>query len=64
LALTLILLIRIPVTNNSVNPARSTGQALFAGGDWALVQLPVFWIAPIVGGILGAVIYRLLEKKD
>ncbi|MFO0033159.1 MAG: aquaporin Z [Cyanobacteriota bacterium] len=63
LALTLIHLISIPVTNTSVNPARSTGQALFAG-DWAIAQLPVFWIAPIAGAILGAVLYRVLDKKD
>ena len=63
LALTLIHLISIPVTNTSVNPARSTGQALFAG-DWAIAQLPVFWIAPIAGAILGAVLYRDLDKKD
>ena len=49
LALTLIHLISIPVTNTSVNPARSTGPALFVGGDWALKQLWLFWLAPIVG---------------
>ena len=59
LCLTLIHLISIPVTNTSVNPARSTGVALFAGG-WAIQQLWLFWIAPIVGGILGALIYRLI----
>ena len=53
LCLTLIHLIRIPVTNTSVNPARSTGPALFAGG-WALEQLWLFWVAPIVGALLGA----------
>ncbi|NLD76609.1 MAG: aquaporin Z [Acidimicrobiales bacterium] len=65
LALTLIHLISIPVTNTSVNPARSTGPALFAGGDY-LVQLWLFWLAPIVGGALGAVIYRALlgEAED
>ncbi|MFM7631078.1 MAG: aquaporin Z [Alphaproteobacteria bacterium] len=63
LALTLIHLISIPVTNTSVNPARSTGQALFVG-DWALVQLPVFWVAPLAGALLGAVLYRCLENKD
>jgi aquaporin Z len=57
LALTLIHLISIPVTNTSVNPARSTSQALFAGGDY-IVQLWLFWLAPIAGGVLGAVIYR------
>lgn len=64
LALTLIHLIGIPVTNTSVNPARSTGPALFVGG-WALSQLWMFWVAPIVGGILGGVTYKLLfTKKD
>ena len=57
LALTLIHLISIPVTNTSVNPARSTGAALFVGG-WALGQLWLFWVAPIVGALLGAVTYR------
>jgi aquaporin Z len=57
LGLTLIHLISIPVTNTSVNPARSTGVALFAG-DWALAQLWLFWLAPIVGGVLGAVAYK------
>ena len=57
LALTLIHLISIPVTNTSVNPARSTGVALFVGG-WAVSQLWLFWIAPIVGGILGGLVYR------
>ena len=59
LCLTLIHLISIPVTNTSVNPARSTGVALFAGG-WAVQQLWLFWIAPIIGGILGGVVYRWL----
>jgi len=58
LCLTLIHLVSIPVTNTSVNPARSTGVALFAGG-WALSQLWLFWVAPIAGGLLGAAIYRL-----
>lgn len=63
LALTLIHLISIPVTNTSVNPARSTAVALFQG-DWALQQLWLFWIMPIIGGILGGIIYRtLLEKR-
>jgi aquaporin Z len=56
LGLTLIHLISIPVTNTSVNPARSTGQALFVGG-WALQQLWLFWVAPIVGGALAGVVY-------
>jgi aquaporin Z len=59
LALTLIHLISIPVTNTSVNPARSTGPAIVAGG-WPLNQLWLFWIAPLIGGILGGVIYRVL----
>jgi aquaporin Z len=57
LCLTLIHLISIPVTNTSVNPARSTGPALFAGG-WALAQLWLFWVAPLIGGAVGGVIYR------
>ncbi|HKX43714.1 MAG TPA: aquaporin Z [Burkholderiaceae bacterium] len=57
LALTLIHLISIPVTNTSVNPARSTGVAVFVGG-WAVEQLWMFWVAPIVGGALGALLYR------
>lgn len=57
LTLTLIHLISIPVTNTSVNPARSTSQAIFAGGDY-LPQLWLFWLAPIVGGVLGALVYR------
>lgn len=59
LGLTLIHLVSIPVTNTSVNPARSTGVALFAG-DWALAELWLFWVAPIAGGILGALVYRLI----
>ena len=59
LALTLIHLISIPVTNTSVNPARSTGVAIFAGG-WALSQLWLFWVAPIIGAVLGAMIYRFV----
>jgi aquaporin Z len=59
LGLTLIHLISIPVTNTSVNPARSTGVAVFVG-DWALAQLWLFWLAPIVGGVLGAAIYRVV----
>ena len=61
LSLTLIHLFLIPVTNASVNPARSTGVA-FVGG-WAIEQLWLFWVAPIVGGILGAVLYRLVAKE-
>jgi len=57
LCLTLIHLISIPVTNTSVNPARSTGPALFAGG-WAIGQLWLFWVAPLVGGALGGLVYR------
>ncbi|MCB5190204.1 aquaporin Z [Methylobacillus arboreus] len=57
LTLTLIHLISIPVTNTSVNPARSTGVAVYAGG-WAVDQLWLFWVAPIVGGIIGALLYR------
>jgi len=60
LGLTLIHLISIPVTNTSVNPARSTGVALYVG-DWALAQLWLFWLAPIVGAVLGAVVYRFIE---
>jgi aquaporin Z len=63
LALTLIHLISIPVTNTSVNPARSTGVALFAGG-WAVEQLWVFWVAPIAGALLGAGLYRLIGDDD
>ena len=59
LALTLIHLISIPVTNTSVNPARSTGQALFVGG-WAMDQLWLFWLAPIVGAVLAGIFYRFL----
>jgi aquaporin Z len=59
LTLTLIHLISIPVTNTSVNPARSTGPALLVGG-WALAQLWLFWLAPILGGIFGGVAYRWL----
>jgi aquaporin Z len=62
LGLTLIHLISIPVTNTSVNPARSTGVAVFVGG-WAVAQLWLFWIAPIVGGILGAVVYRVIGDE-
>lgn len=63
LGLTLIHLISIPVTNTSVNPARSTGVAIFAGG-WAISQLWLFWIAPIVGAVLGAFAYRFIGSDD
>jgi aquaporin Z len=64
LSLTLIHLIGIPVTNTSVNPARSTGVALFQG-SWAVDQLWLFWLAPIAGGVIGALIYRaLLAQED
>jgi aquaporin Z len=63
LALTLIHLVSIPVTNTSVNPARSTGPALFVGG-WALSQLWLFWVAPILGACLAGVGYRWLSAED
>jgi aquaporin Z len=63
LGLTLIHLISIPVTNTSVNPARSTGVALYVGG-WAISQLWLFWIAPIVGAVLGGGVYRFLGSTD
>ena len=63
LGLTLIHLISIPVTNTSVNPARSTGPALFVGG-WALQQLWLFWVAPLIGGALGGLTYRWLSPDD
>jgi aquaporin Z len=62
LGLTLIHLVSIPVTNTSVNPARSTGPALFAGG-WALGQLWLFWVAPLLGGALGGYLYRWLSEE-
>jgi aquaporin Z len=62
LGLTLIHLISIPVTNTSVNPARSTGVALFVG-DWAIAQLWLFWVAPIIGALLGALVYRFIGEK-
>ena len=62
LCLTLIHLISIPVTNTSVNPARSTGVAVFAGG-WAISQLWLFWVAPIIGGMLGAAIHRVIGRE-
>ncbi len=63
LGLTLIHLISIPVTNTSVNPARSTGVALFAGG-WAIKELWLFWVAPIVGAALAGIAYRFIGDKD
>ena len=63
LCLTLIHLISIPVTNTSVNPARSTGVAVFVGG-WATAQLWLFWVAPIIGGVLGASIYKFIGKPE
>ncbi len=62
LCLTLIHLISIPVTNTSVNPARSTGVAVFVGG-WATSQLWLFWVAPIIGALLGAVVYRFIGSE-
>ena len=63
LALTLIHLISIPVTNTSVNPARSTGVALYVG-DWATAQLWLFWVAPIIGAVLGAVVYKFISAEE
>lgn len=63
LALTLIHLVSIPVTNTSVNPARSTGPALLAGG-WALQQLWLFWVAPLAGATVGSLIYRFAGDRD
>jgi len=63
LALTLIHLIGIPVTNLSVNPARSTGPAIFVGG-WAMTQLWLFWLAPCAGAVIGAVLYNLIGGED
>jgi len=62
LALTLIHMISIPVTNTSVNPARSTGVAVFVG-DWAIAELWLFWLAPIVGAVIGAVAYRFIADE-
>jgi aquaporin Z len=62
LGLTLIHLVSIPITNTSVNPARSTGPALFVGG-WALTQLWLFWLAPLIGGALGGILYRWISKE-
>jgi len=63
LGLTLIHLISIPVTNTSVNPARSTGPALMVGG-WAIAQLWMFWVAPLLGAVVGGTIYRWLGKEE
>jgi len=63
LGLTLIHLISIPVTNTSVNPARSTGVAVFVG-DWAVSQLWLFWLAPIAGAVIGAVLYRVVKGNE
>jgi aquaporin Z len=63
LCLTLIHLISIPVTNTSVNPARSTGVAVYVG-DWALAQLWLFWLAPVAGAVLGAAIYRFIGSGE
>ena len=63
LALTLIHLISIPITNTSVNPARSTSQAIFVGSE-PLTQLWLFWVAPIAGAIVGGLIYKILLQKE
>ena len=63
LGLTLIHLISIPVTNTSVNPARSTSQAIFVG-DWAMDQLWLFWVAPIVGAILAGIVYKYISPNE
>ena len=63
LCLTLIHLVDIPVTNASVNPARSTGPALFVGG-WAIAQLWLFWVAPLIGAAIGGIVYRVIGKND
>lgn len=62
LCLTLVHLVGIPITNLSVNPARSTGPALFAGG-WALAQLWLFWLAPILGGVMGGILYHWISAE-
>lgn len=63
LCLTLIHLISIPVTNTSVNPARSTSQALFADGGWAMGQLWLFWVAPLLGAVLAGIVFRYMGKE-
>jgi aquaporin Z len=62
LGLTLIHLISIPITNTSVNPARSTGPALMVGG-WAIAQLWMFWVAPVIGAAIAGIVYRWFEKE-
>ena len=64
LGLTLIHLVSIPVTNTSVNPARSTSQALFAEGGWALPQLWLFWVAPIAGAIIAGLVYKYMSPEE
>ena len=64
LGLTLIHLISIPVTNTSVNPARSNSQALFADNDWAMGQLWLFWVAPIVGAIIAGIVYKNMSPEE
>ena len=63
LALTIIHLISIPVSNTSVNPARSTGVAVFVG-DWATSQLWIFWLAPIIGAVIGSLTYKFVASSD
>ena len=63
LCLTLIHLLSIPVTNTSVNPARSTGVAVYVGG-WAMTQLWLFWVAPIVGALIGSAVYRKMGAVE
>ena len=64
LGLALIHLISIPITNTSVNPARSTGVAFFAEGGWAVAQLWLFWVAPIIGAVLGGLFWKALWEQD
>lgn len=64
LGLTLIHLISIPVTNTSVNPARSTSQAIFADNDWAMGQLWLFWLAPIAGAIIAGLVYKFISPEE
>ena len=64
LCLTLIHLISIPVTNTSVNPARSTSQAIFAEGGWAMGQLWLFWLAPIVGALIAGFVYKAIAPNE
>lgn len=63
LTLTLIHLVSIPITNTSVNPARSTAQALFASVTWPAEQLWMFWVAPILGAIVAGLVYKLIDNK-